>query len=190
MKEFLNGTGICSTFIPSIFLSAFPPAPGGRGKISGSVTLTGEVTGSGKGPLDHSSNYSGKYSISVKYSIETKKDSKGKVVFDLATSTANFTDSKWKWTTLEIPIREIKGDPGTGKIESFKFKGVKWYTKAATDGVVDNGIEGSVKIDPKDPKKGTGSIKASYKDKTGTNESTYSFVSEKPKPKSKTTKKK
>lgn len=152
--------------------------------IKGSVDLKGKVTGTGKGPdSGHSADYDGSYTVTVKYSIATKTDSSGKKVFDLKKSTVKFTDSKYRWTTLPIPITEVDGDPATGKIRSFKFKGKKWYPGAADADIVDNGISGSVKIDPKKPKKGTGTIKASYTFDSGATELTYSFVATAPKKK-------
>ena len=142
--------------------------------ITGSVELDGTVVGSGEGPRDHSSDYSGKYKVTVNYTIVVKTVD-GKKVFDLSKSKATFTDSKYHFTTESIPITQINGDPKTGKVSGFKFEGKDWYPNDKADGVVSDGLSGNVSIDPKNPKKNKGVIKAKYKDEEGTTKSMYSF---------------
>jgi hypothetical protein len=85
--------------------------------ITGTVVLSGSVTGSGTGPdADYAKNYSGPSTVTATYIIAGKTDASGKVVFDPTGSTVTFKDKKWNWSTLSIPITSIVGDLGKDQL--------------------------------------------------------------------------
>jgi hypothetical protein len=149
--------------------------------ITGSVEMNGGTVGAGSGPRDHSGSYTGRYKLTVDYSIATKVVD-GKKVFDPANSKVTITDSKYKWTTVEIPLSDVQGDPKAGTVTGFKFDAPKWYKDPESDGVVDKGIKGTVTFDPKNKGKAKGTVTAKYEDETGTTKSGYTFSTEQQKP--------
>lgn len=160
------------------------PASANGDDVTGSLEMSGSSTGAatGAGAADHASNYDGDYKVTVEYTVATKIGPDGKKVFDLEKSRVKLTDDKYKWTTLDIPITEVTGDPETGKVKSIKYKGDKWYPDAEGDGIVDKGVEGSVEVDPEDPKKGEGSVRAAYDSGDGKRKYAYTFTSTPPEP--------
>jgi hypothetical protein len=161
-------------------LAAVGPAVAAQ-PITGSVEMDGGTVGSGQGPRDHSNDYTGKYKITVAYTVATKVVN-GKKVFDPENSKVTITDSKYKWTTEEIPLKDVQGDPTKGTVTGFTLDGPKWYKDAESDGVVDKGIKGTVTFDPKNKGKAKGTITAKYEDDTGKTKSNYTFTTDAQKP--------
>jgi hypothetical protein len=145
---------------------------------TGTLELDGQTIGAGMGPRNHAEDYTSPDKVKVTYTIATKMVD-GKKVFDPANSKVVMRSDKWRWSTVDIPLTEVQGDPATGKITGFKFDAPTWY-KNAPNGLVDKGIKGSVTIDAKG--KADGDIEAKYEDKTGKTKSGYTFTTVKPKP--------
>jgi hypothetical protein len=147
-------------------------------QITGTLELDGATVGAGQGPRDHAKDYSSPDKVTITYTIATKMVN-GAKVFDPANSKIVMKSAKWKWSTVDIPLTDVQGDPATGKITGFKFDAPAWY-KNAPNGLVDKGIKGSVTIDGKG--KGSGTIEAKYEDKTGKTKSGYTFSTDPPRP--------
>jgi len=108
------------TWADSIYTSPNP---------EGSVTLNGNVTGTGTGPSQHASAYNGPYKVTVSYNIPVITDSSGKKSFDLAHSSVVIAapwDTDMNFKSLPIPITQITGDPNTGSVTGFRFQGTNW----------------------------------------------------------------
>ncbi|WP_284620179.1 PEP-CTERM sorting domain-containing protein [Aquabacterium humicola] len=128
---------LCAFFVHAGPSRADPP-------ITGSAEMNGKVAVTGAG-AEHGKAYEGANKVTVKYTIATKVVG-GKTVFDPDNSKVQFTDEKYNWTTLEIPLKKIEGDAAKGTVDSFSFETEKWYPGAKDDGIKDNGIKGSVTL--------------------------------------------
>jgi len=150
--------------------------------ITGTATLAGTVTGTGTGPGGgHAADYSGADEVTARYSIATKIEN-GKKVFDPDNSKVVLTDKKHNWSTVEVPLKAIDGDAAKGEVTGFSFDAEKWYKDGAAKGVVDNGIKGSIKLDPKKPGTATGTFTASYKNRSGRTVLNYAYTTEAQRP--------
>jgi hypothetical protein len=165
-------------FLPLLALLALLAPAGPARAQSGTLELDGETVGAGKGPRNHAEDYTSPDKVKITYTVATKMVD-GKKVFDPENSKIVMRSDKWKWSTVDIPLTEVQGDPEKGKITGFKFDAPTWY-KDAPNGLVDKGIKGEVTIDAKG--KAEGSIEAKYEDKTGKTKSGYTFTTVKPKP--------
>lgn len=153
------------------------------GPLSGEVVLDGEITASGTGPdKDYGDHYNGRLKVTVTYKIVvSEKD--GKKQFDYSKSFVKMQDSRDGWSTLQIPITKVEGDPCNGTVKGFSVKG-KWYTGAAEAGIVDEGLDGTITLDPKNPKKGQGTIISAYSftNEAGKTVLSYTFTAPAKKP--------
>jgi hypothetical protein len=147
-------------------------------QLTGTVVLDGQTVGSGSGPRDHSSTYSGADKVTVTYTIATKVMN-GKTVFDPANSKIVMKSAKWGWSTVDIPLTDVQGDPATGKITGLTFDAPKWYKNPPKD-LVDKGIKGTVTIDDKG--KASGTVTGAYEDSSGKTKSNYAFTTDPQRP--------
>lgn len=101
--------------------------------------------------------------IEVTYDIKVRIDPRtGEKTWDLENSTATFQNpfpeplnSNKPFVTEPIPVTEVKGDPKTGTVESFKVKSEKAWDPFRRD--QSNGLSGEV-----DVKNKKGNLKSSY----------------------------
>lgn len=126
--------------------------------LEGTVALGGSVKETIRGDPEGINDYEGDYKVTITYKI--KVDGTGKFVPD--DSTVTFHDPKYDFTTKEIKLKNIKGDPAAGTVDSFEFDVTDW-DNAPKAGAVNNGFKGSVTVNKGDRTKGKGTIKASYK---------------------------
>jgi hypothetical protein len=136
--------------------------------IDPDVTLTGTVAGSAtdkdgkpdKVNDDHAKEYDGATEVTVHYEI-TIKDGK----FDPTGSKVTLTTVYFTWkgvktpstfATEELPITGATLGAG-GEVETFDFGANDWYPGAASEGIKNNGLKGTI-----DLKKKTGTFTSSY----------------------------
>jgi hypothetical protein len=148
---------------------------------AGTITIGGNVVGSGSDPEDdaHAKEYSGAYTVTFVYTIATTVGPDNEIMWDPnGTNSVTATDTSEKWgsfTTLPITITSANVSPTDGTPTSFMFQGHDWYPNAATNQIENNGISGSVNIT-----NGTATVTSSYIE-TARN-STYTYVFTVPEP--------
>jgi hypothetical protein len=141
------------------------------------IKLSGSVVGSGsdKTDDDHAKGYSGDYDVTFDYTIAIKKNPDGTFAFDpTGMSTVKLTDTSMKFgsfTTLPIKITSAAVSPTDGSVTSFDFSSTDWYPNAATDGITNNGLSGTIKI-----KDGVATVTSSYVDASSGSIYTYKFT--------------
>ncbi len=124
------------------------------GLIENTIELSGWVEGSGSDPADdkHAKEYSGKYAVKFAYSIATKLQN-GKIVFDPSgKSTVTLTDTSAQFgsfTTLPITITSANLSQDGLSALSFSFASTDWYPNASSDGIKNDGLDGSINISGK-----------------------------------------
>jgi hypothetical protein len=149
----------------------------GAGSLAHADTIkfSGSVVGSGsdKTDDDHAKGYSGDYDVTFDYTIATKKNPDGSTVFDPAgMSTVKLTDTSMKFGSFTtLPIKVTGATFGAdGSLTSFMFSSTDWYPNAATDGIKNNGLSGSV-----DLSSNVATVTSSYIDSTSGSIYTYKF---------------
>jgi hypothetical protein len=149
----------------------------GAGSLAHADTIkfSGSVVGSGsdKTDDDHAKGYSGDYDVTFDYTIATKKNPDGSTVFDPAgMSTVKLTDTSMKFGSFTtLPIKVTGATFGAdGSLTSFMFSSTDWYPNAATDGIKNNGLSGSV-----DLSSNVATVTSSYIDNTSGSIYTYKF---------------
>jgi hypothetical protein len=148
-----------------------PPA------LADTIKLSGSVVGSGsdKTDDDHAKGYSGDYDVTFTYTIATKKNPDGTIVFDPSgMSTVTLTDTSEKFgsfTTLPIKITSADVSPTDGSVSSFDFSSTDWYPNADTDGIKNNGLSGSITLSSN-----VATVTSSYIDKSSGSVYTYKFT--------------
>jgi hypothetical protein len=115
------------------------------------ITLVGYVVGSGSDAPDnqHAMLYSGYYTVTFDYTVATKKNGSGDYVFDpTGTSTVTITETGkfGGFTTLPITVTSADVSPGDGTVAGFMFSSTDWYPNAASDGITNNGLTGSIDL--------------------------------------------
>jgi hypothetical protein len=140
------------------------------------IKFSGTVVGSGsdKEDDDHAKTYSGDYDVTFDYTIATKKNPDGSTVFDPAgMSTVKLTDTSEKFGSFTtLPIKITGATFGAdGSLTSFMFSSTDWYPNAASDGITNNGLSGSV-----DLASNVATVTSSYIDSTSKSVYTYQFT--------------
>jgi hypothetical protein len=155
------------------------PTETGTVRVDTHGTFTGDGTGPSLDPAVQGTHPD--HNVYATYTIYTVTDSKGKVTLDPSKkSEVTYTDKSdpsMPFTTPPIPVTGITVDP-TGQVTSFTFSGKDWYDPNAKDAkeVVSTGLTGSITLDPKNKKKGSGWVKASYESKDGKTKQNISFT--------------
>jgi hypothetical protein len=124
-------------------------------------------------------------SVTVTYTVKTKIDPVTKMKeFDPANSTVSFTYkfAGTPFTTVNVMMCSIEGNPNTGKVTAFTFCGLAWDPKRPPAGqpgagaVQSNGISGEINVAGK-----TGAITSSYGSDSGST-AQYTFDTQDKKP--------
>ena len=124
-----------------------------------------------KGADDHAKIYNGPTQLIVDYMIALKDgkfDPTGSTVtFTTVYYTTSGTKTPSTFKTLTLPVSTATLGAG-GSVETFGFDTTDWYPDAASDGIKNNGIKGTI-----DLKKRTGAFTSSYTDASNGDIYTY-----------------